>query len=65
MWVLATASAPFANDFDDGGDNGYICWLHRKPDPMDYGVMDDTAFDLRAEVSAQKCPINHQRILFE
>lgn len=29
-------------------------WLHRKPDPMDYGVMDNPAFDWRAEVSEQK-----------
>lgn len=31
---------------------------------MNYGVMDDPAFDWRSEVSAQKCPINHHRIVF-
>lgn len=31
---------------------------------MNYGVMDDPTFDWSSEVSAQKCPINHHRIVF-
>lgn len=59
--------APFANDeaVDVVGDGNCVCWLHRKHDLMDYGVMDNPDLDCRAEVSAQKCPINHQQILFE
>lgn len=45
-------------------DGGCIGCLHRKPDLMDYGVMDNAACDCTAEVSTQKYPINHQWIVF-
>lgn len=37
---------------------------HRKHNAMDYGVTYDPDFDPRAEVSWQKCPINHQQTHF-
>ncbi|MEQ2285128.1 hypothetical protein AMECASPLE_028686, partial [Ameca splendens] len=35
-----------------------------KADPMKYGMMDNPSFDWRAEVSAQRCPINHRQSHF-
>lgn len=73
--MLLNVSASYNNDtvahFGDDdvvyvqGDDGCICCLHRKPDPIVCGVIDNPAFDWRAEVSAQKFAINHQKILFE
>lgn len=59
--VAAFAATDVIGDEDDGG---CICCLHRKPDLMDYGVMDNPACDCTAEVRTQKYPINHQWILF-
>lgn len=42
----------------------FLCRLHRKPNAMNNLVMDHSAIGRRAQVSAQKRPINHQTIQF-
>lgn len=42
----------------------FLCRLHRKLNLMNNLVMDNSATDRRAEVSAQKRPINHPTIQF-
>lgn len=48
--VVAYAATDVVGDEDD---SGCICCLHRKPDLMDYGVMDNPACDCTAEVSTE------------